>query len=206
MDVLIKGILAGLAYALLLGPLFFMSLKITLSQGLRNGFSLIAGAFLSDFSLVLLSWWGASRLETVTSQTAFQTTFGLAGAVLLFGFGLHAVVSNRKQKEGGKSMEKTKKRYAAIQGFTINILNPSNWLFWLSMATAARAGSEAPRLFLFSALLTVFLSDISKILLARRLGSTLTPRIIRHIVNGAGYLLMALSFWMAGSIYLNFKV
>lgn len=201
MDVLIKGILAGLAYALLLGPLFFMSLKITLGQGLRNGFSLIAGAFLSDFLLVLLSWWGASRLEAVTSQDAFQSTFGLAGAVLLFGFGLHAVFSNRKQKEGGGDMVKTKKRYAALQGFTINVLNPSNWLFWLSMATAARAGSDAPRLFLFAALATVFLSDLTKVLLARRLGSTLTPRTIQYIVTGAGYLLMALSLWMAGSIF-----
>jgi threonine/homoserine/homoserine lactone efflux protein len=201
MDVLIKGFLAGLAYALLLGPLFFMSLKITLGQGLRNGFSVVFGAFLSDFSLVLLSWWGASRLEAVTSQTAFQSTFGLVGALLLFGFGLHAVLSNRKPKEGSKGVEKTKKRYAAMQGFTINILNPSNWLFWLSMATTARAGSDTPQLFLFSALLTVFLSDISKVLLARRLGSSLTPRIIHYIVTGAGYLLMALSVWMAGSIF-----
>ncbi|MCC6410929.1 MAG: LysE family transporter [Saprospiraceae bacterium] len=201
MDVLIKGVLAGLAYALLLGPLFFMSLKITLGQGLRNGFSLIVGAFLSDFLLVSLSWWSALRLEAVVSQEAFQNAFGFTGAVLLFGFGLHAVFSNRKQKDGDSSMVKTKKRYAAMQGFTINILNPSNWLFWLSMATAARAGSDAPRLFLFSALATVFLSDITKVLLARRLGSSLTPRTIHYIVTGAGYLLMALSLWMAGSIF-----
>ena len=100
-------------------------------------------------------------------------------------------------------MGKTKKRYAAMQGFTINILNPSNWLFWLSMATAAHAGSDTPRLFLFSALTTVFMSDVTKVLVARRLGSALTPRILHHIVTGAGYLLMALSFWMAGSIFVD---
>jgi len=200
MDVLIKGVLAGLAYALLLGPLFFMSLKITLGQGLRNGLSLVAGAFLSDLLLVLLSWWGASRLQEVTSQDAFQNTFGFAGAALLFAFGLHAVWSNRKPKETDLTKEPSKKRYAVLQGFFINILNPSNWLFWLSMATAAHAGSDSPWLFLVAAMATVFLSDVTKVLLAKRLGSALTPKIIHWIVTGAGYLLMALSFWMALSM------
>ncbi len=201
MDVLIKGVLAGLAYALLLGPLFFMSLKLTLAQGLRNGFSLIVGAFLSDFLLVALSWWGAGRLETITSRAAFQSTFGAAGALLLFGFGLHAVITHKRQVQKAENAPpKLRKRYAAMQGFAINVLNPSNWLFCLSMATAARAGSASPRIFLLSALATVFLSDTAKVVLAKYLGQKLTPKLVQAIVSGAGYLLMALSLWMALSI------
>ncbi len=83
MEPVLKGILAGLAYGLLLGPLFFVSLKVTLNEGWRNGVALVGGAFASDALLVAGGWWGASRLRICQRGDLFQSGFGLISGLIL---------------------------------------------------------------------------------------------------------------------------
>ncbi len=90
MEPVLKGILAGLAYGMLLGPMFFVSLKVTLTQGWRNGVALVGGAFTSDAILVAGGWWSATRLAAFAKQEMFQTGFGLLSGLVLFGFGVSA--------------------------------------------------------------------------------------------------------------------
>lgn len=198
-----KGLLSGLAYGLLIGPLFFMNIRTTLTHGMRQGVALVAGAFTSDLLLVLASWWGAGRLAAITSEGLFQSWFGLACGLLLFGFGLSAVWPRKRNFEGQMEENKplAKRRYAFFQGFSINMTNPSNWLFWLGVATAARA--EAPggsenyvRVFMAAALIALFATDLSKALLAHQIGRRLKPGVPEKIVRFAGFILMGVSSWI----------
>lgn len=203
MEPILKGLLSGLAYGLLIGPLFFMNLRTTLSHGLRQGIALVAGAFTSDLILVFASWWGAAKLAAITQQGAFQTWFGIICGLMLFGFGLSAAwpKKNKFDKELGEKQPVPKKRYAYFQGFSVNMTNPSNWLFWLGVATAARA--EAPygsenyvRLFMITALIALFATDLSKALLAHQIGKHLKPGVPEKIVQFAGCILMIVSVWI----------
>ncbi len=203
MEPIIKGILSGLAYGLLIGPLFFMNLRTTLMYGMRQGIALVAGAVTSDLILVFTSWWGASRLATLTEEGPFQTWFGIICGVMLFGFGLSAVWSRKRRfdHEMGSLHPIPKKRYAYLQGFSINMTNPSNWLFWLGIATAARAeapdGSESyVKWFMITALLTLFSTDLSKVLLAHQIGKRLKPGVPEKIVQVAGLILIGVSIWI----------
>ena len=208
MEPIIKGLLSGLAYGLLIGPLFFMNIRTTLTHGMRHGVALVAGAFTSDLLLVLASWWGAARLASITSEGLFQSWFGLICGLLLFGFGLSAVWPRKRNfdKEMTDNQPVPKRSYAFLQGFSVNMSNPSNWLFWLGVATAAKAeapgGSETyVRFFMAAALLALFSTDLSKALLAHQIGRRLKPGVPEKIVRFAGFILMGVSSWIIFGVF-----
>lgn len=201
MESIWKGLLAGLAYGLLVGPLFFAALRVTLAQGLRHGVALVGGAFVSDLTLATGGWWSASQLAEIVRTDVFQSVFGVCAALLLFGFGLSAVLPKKKnagmEPETPTSIRGGKRRFAFAQGFLLNISNPSNWLFWLGLATAASAdalagGTGSTGLFLAAALGVLFTTDLCKLLIAHRVGKKLSPVWVQNIVRGAGLILMAL--------------
>jgi threonine/homoserine/homoserine lactone efflux protein len=203
MEPILKGLLSGIAYGLLLGPLFVLNIRTTLSHGIRRGMIQVAGAFFSDSLLVLACWWGSEQLASIAEESTFQRWFGIICGLLLFGFGLSAVWPRKRNLDPNltKSTPMLKKRYAFLQGFSVNTTNPSNWLFWLSIAAAAQA--EAPdeneiyvRLFMVAALIALFCTDLSKVLLAHQIGRKLKPGTPEKIVRLAGFILMGVSSWI----------
>lgn len=206
MEPIIKGILAGLAYGMLLGPLFFVSLRVTLHQGWRNGVALVGGAFASDATLVAGGWWSASRLSSIARQEVFQSGFGLVSGLVLFGIGLSAVwPRKRKVLTENESETLFKRRYSFLKGFLINMSNPSNWIFWLSLATVVQAEalpaeSGYAKIFLFATLVIVLVTDLAKVLLAHKAGKYLKPGVPEKIARLAGVILLVVSGWMLVSI------
>lgn len=210
MEPISKGLLSGLAYGLLLGPMFFMSIRTTLSTGLKHGIALVSGAFSSDLTLVIFSWWSAGKLAAITSESLFQSWFGLICGLLLFGFGLSAVWTrnHRFDKQLNENQPVAKRRHAFLQGFTVNMTNPSNWLFWLGVATAAKADSPAGdpyymRFFMGAALIGLFSTDLAKVALAHQIGQRLKPGVPEKIVRVAGFILMGVSSWILFRVVQN---
>lgn len=195
-EAILKGAFAGVAYGLLLGPLFFLGLEVTLRKGIRNGLALAAGAFVSDAALAAGGWWSAARLLSLANQEAFQDSLGLVGALLIIGFGVSAVWPRREKANTILVEGAFKRRYSFLKGVVLNTANPSNWLFWLGLATAA--GAQAPPtvphytlFFLAAALLLVLATDVAKVLLAGQIGARLRPGVPGKIVRVAGIVLMA---------------
>lgn len=210
MEAIAKGILSGLGYGLLIGPLFFLNIRITLSQGIQHGIALVAGAFTSDLCLVLASWWGAGRLASISNDQFFQGWFGLICGLMLLGFGIAATLPGKRNfdQEMQAAIPSSKRRFAYFQGLLINSTNPSNWLFWLSVAAVAKA--EAPgdsatysRVFMGAALGALFVTDLTKALLADQIGKRLKPGVPEKIVRFAGFILIGLSLWILFSVGQN---
>lgn len=189
--------------------MFFISLKVTLSQGWRNGVALVGGAFASDAVLVAGGWWGASRLAALARQDMFQSGFGLLSGLVLFGFGVSAVWPRKpRHLATGVELVPGKRRYSFLQGFLINMSNPSNWLFWLSLATVVRAdaiseGGGYAETFLFATLLIVLATDLAKVLMAHKIGQQLKPGVPEKIVRVAGIILIAVSSWILIKVVKN---
>jgi threonine/homoserine/homoserine lactone efflux protein len=207
MEAIAKGILSGIGYGLLIGPLFFLSVRVILGHGLQHGLALIAGAFTSDCMLVMTSWWGAGKLEAISTDPGFQNWIGLFSGLLLLGFGISAVWPRKKElalkMEGAVKI--AKRRYSYLQGILINSTNPSNWLFWLSIATVAKSDDSSKeelfaRLFMGAALVTLFCTDLIKAYVAHRIGSKLKPGMTEKIVRVAGIVLICLSSWVLFSV------
>lgn len=210
MEAIAKGILSGLGYGLLIGPLFFLNIRVTLSQGFQHGMALIAGAFASDLALVLACWWSAEKLAAVSNNSFFQGWFGLVCGLMLFGFGLSAVWprKHRFDHEMAKKITRSKRRYSFIQGFFINSSNPSNWLFWLSVAAvaksqAAEGDEQYSRLFMAASLVALFSTDLAKAIIAHKVGRRLKPGLPEKIVAVAGVILIGLSLWIMWTVIQN---
>lgn len=186
-----------------------MSLKVTLSQGWRNGVALVGGAFASDTVLVAGGWWGAARLAAIAQKELFQSGFGLASGLILFSFGVSAVWP-RKRQISFEAMEAptARRRYSFLQGFLINISNPSNWLFWLSLATIVQVealpeNSHYMEAFLIATLAVVFATDLAKVLLAHQIGKRMRPGVPEKIVRVAGVILIVVSSWILFKVVKN---
>lgn len=200
-EAVVKGTLAGLAYGLLLGPLFFLGLQVTLNRGLRNGLALAFGAFTSDALLALGGWWSSAQLLALAKEDFFQSSMGTIGALLIIGFGVSAIWPRNEKATDMLVASAGKRRYSFLKGFMLNMANPSNWLFWMGLATAARA--EAPPelgqytlVFLVAALIMVLSTDLAKVLLANKLGRTLRPGLPGKIVRLAGLILVGVGGWL----------
>ncbi|MBL7775392.1 MAG: LysE family transporter [Saprospiraceae bacterium] len=200
-EAIVKGALAGLAYGLLLGPLFFLGLQVTLKRGLRNGLALAAGAFFSDALLAAGGWWSSAQLLALAREDVFQSSMGTVGALLIIGFGISAIWPQKEKTTEVLVASAGRRRYSFLKGFMLNMANPSNWLFWLGLAAAARA--EAPPavksytlIFLAAALALVLGTDVAKVLLAGTLGKKLKPGLPGRVIRVAGLILIGVGSWL----------
>ena len=198
---MLKGGLAGLAYGMLLGPLFFLSLQVTLNQGLRNGLALAIGAFASDATLAFGGWWSSAQLFTLVRQESFQSGMGAFGALLIIGFGISAIWPRKNKAAGALVAGVGRRRYSFLKGFALNMANPSNWIFWFGLAAAARADAPGDHrgytvAFMVAALFLVLSTDVAKVLLAGKIGVWLRPGLPAKIVRVAGLILIAIGVWV----------
>ncbi len=207
-DALVKGLLLGFYLALSVGPVIFTIIKQSLNNGREGGFSFVAGVWISDIVLVVLS---NVFSELVSTALQYKKIIGYTGSVFLLGMGIFFVffkkVSLRKDAEG-MTIRFRKRDFAKIfmSGFLINTLNPSVILFWLVNATAfAIAYNFQQRILVFSTCIIVnIIADSVKVLLAGRLRQKLTIRNLSIINKVSGTILIGFAFALLyGIIFLS---
>ena len=194
---MMEAVLKGLAISLLLvfsvGPLVFTVIKQSIVNGRTGGFSFIAGIWLSDLLIVVLS---NVFSEAVTSLLHFKKAIGIFGSLFLVGMGIfYLFLKTIKQRSADESAIRVSGSTHArliIAGFFINILNPAVIAFWLTTATTlAIANSVTDRIVIFSTCILVnFGADVGKVLLAGKLSKKLTHRNIVLINKISGLLLL----------------
>ena len=194
---MMEAVLKGLAISLLLvfsvGPLVFTVIKQSIVNGRTGGFSFIAGIWLSDLLIVVLS---NVFSEVVTSLLHFKKAIGIFGSLFLVGMVIFYLflktIKQRSAEESAIRVSGSTHARLIIAGFFINILNPAVIAFWLTTATTlAIANSVTDRIVIFSTCILVnFGADVGKVLLAGKLSKKLTHRNIVLINKISGLLLL----------------
>src|SRR5664279_1142738 len=135
---LLVGCVLGFFLVISVGPVIFTIIKQSLNNGIKGGFSFVAGVWLSDILLVTVS-----NVFSVLVQDIliYKKVIGYAGSMFLIGMGAYYLflkkVSLRTDAEGKEL--RFRKRDAAkifISGFLINTLNPVLLLTWFLYALA----------------------------------------------------------------------
>ncbi len=194
LESIIKGIGLGLILAVSVGPVIFTILKQSINNGHKGGFSFVAGVWLSDIVLVVIS----NMFSTLVMEVlAFKATIGYIGASFVLCMGVYYVFFKKVYVGEEKNVllvEFGKKDFtkAFMSGFFINTLNPSVMLFWLINATAfAVTHSPFERIILFGVCLLVnFVADVLKVMLAAKVRHSLTPQNINIINKISGTILI----------------
>lgn len=128
---LLYGLSLGVALGLATGPAFLMLVAATVQQKRDGGLWAVAGMVDSDLLMALLSLLGVGFVKSLRQYEAHAA---LIGGIVLIGAGLVSLF--RKSEESETSLPDFRSGlgiYARV--FMVNILNPLNWVFWLTVCT-----------------------------------------------------------------------
>lgn len=175
------------------GPVIFTIIKQSLNNGRDGGFSFVAGVWLSDIILIIVS---NVFSQLVTELLEYRTAMGVIGSIFFIAMGLFYVffkkIKLQTAERGMLPFSKAKMFRIFTSGFFLNTLNPNVFLFWLGTATAfASKYTFNERILIFAICLVVNISaDILKVLTAGRLRNRLTLHNISLINKISGTILI----------------
>lgn len=205
-EALIVGCVLGFFLVISVGPVIFTIIKQSLNNGIKGGFSFVAGVWLSDIILVT-----ASNMFTVlvSDVLKYKKVIGYAGSAFLIGMGAFYLflkkVTLRTDAEGNEI--RFRKRDAAkifISGFLINTLNPVLLLTWFLYALAFTVKYDLQqRIVIFTTCILINIgADILKVLLAEKIRTKLTVHNLSLINKIAGTILIVFGgFLLYQTIY-----
>lgn len=194
------GIALGLVLSLLLGPVFFALLQISLAHGFRAGAKMVAGIAASDLFFILICYFG---LAPIASTPVFQYWMGIIGGGIMMAFGLASVLKlPAKASDADKTIAKLDGWKLVLRAFVLNGLNPFVLIFWLTTTSnvITRYPAEPMNhcLFFVGMVMTAIGTDLAKAYAAKRLSSVMKPELLRYLTIGVG---IALFIFGARTIY-----
>lgn len=209
-EAIIAGFTLGLLLAISVGPVIFTIIKQSLTNGHTGGFSFVAGVWLSDIVLVVLS---NVFSELVQGLLEYKKVIGIVGSIFLVGMGVINIFFKKVTLHGSQpGIPQTFRKRDMLKifssGFLINTLNPNVFIFWLGMATAVSGKfTLGERIIVFAVCLGVnILADVLKVVLAGRLRTRLTIQTIGIINKVSGCILIGFGVALFyGAIFLADK-
>jgi threonine/homoserine/homoserine lactone efflux protein len=208
-EAILKGLALGFVLALSVGPIIFTIIKQSLNNGHKGGFSFVAGVWVSDILLVVLS-------NTLTAMVAelleHKKVIAYCGSSFLIAMGLYFVFFKKVHlttDAEGKDIRFRKRDIARVfaSGFIINTLNPGVILFWLGNATVlSLTHTLQERIIIFSVCLLVNMSaDVGKVMMAGKLRSRLTLRTLSVINKISGTILIGFGVALLWGVFFFVK-
>jgi threonine/homoserine/homoserine lactone efflux protein len=129
LDFVVTVVLVTVSGALAPGPLFFANVSKGVELGAKSGLIFAVAHTLVEFSLVMLLSFG---LFVINSELV-RTVIGVAGGVVLIGFGLTQVYSLLRPRQGrvGEKGRVSSPRLLLL-GLALTGLNPFFIVWWLT--------------------------------------------------------------------------
>lgn len=203
----INGLMLGCILALSVGPVIFTVIKQSLNNGHIGGISFVAGVWISDILLVIIS---NAFSALVTELLEYKSVIGYIGSAFLVVMGVYYLFFKKVtlRPEGDNTIARFRKRDMLkifSSGFFINTLNPTVFVFWLATATAMAAKFNfQQRVIIFAVCITFNMAaDSFKVLLADRLRTKLTLHNITVINKVSGLILVGFGLALLyGTVFL----
>ena len=197
---MIKDILAaiplGFFLSFMIGPVFFVLLETSVVKGFRAALVFDLGVVLADVIFILIAYFSSYRLiESIKDDPAL---FVFGGLVMLT-YGIISFLKIKKPKKNidpEDPVELAKKNYLNlfVKGFFLNFINIGVLGFWLALliTIGPKLELKAVRMFTFfsTVILSYFVTDIFKILLAKQLRNKLNPNNIALIKKAISVVLI----------------
>lgn len=183
LDDILTAIPFGIILAFTIGPVFFVLLETSATKGFRSALIFDLGVILADIIFIIIAFYSTNNLREKIGNDPSFLIFG--GALLI----VYGIISFIKTSKSFRSIVKEyhkveiKKGYGKlfIKGFLLNFINIGvllGWLGFIVLGDSLTSSKHGDIVFIISMLLAYFVSDLVKIVIAKRLKAKLTPRLI----------------------------
>lgn len=178
---ILAAIPIGIFLAFLLGPVFFVLLETAAIKGFRAALCFDLGVLFADVVFLIIAYFSTSQLLHKIQDDPAIFIFG--GGILAT-YGLISYINQKKVVPNPQTSELRKLKKSdyfglGVKGFLLNFVNIGVLGFWLGLIIVfgPTMKMDPKRLLVFfcSVLLTYFIVDLLKILLAKKLNHKLTP-------------------------------
>lgn len=211
MQWIFDGVKMGLILTFLVGPLFFTLVQTGVEQGFRAGLAVAIGIWISDLLFIVSVYQGVAYFTHLIKIPNFTWWLGLAGSLLLAGFGIGTLVANPVyplHEEAPPPARSTAYFQLLSTGFLINTINPFTVFFWVGLMTTMYAKSDFgldPAYGLFGGILgTIMLTDTLKVALAKWIRHTLRPKHLFWLrrISGVALIVFGVALLLRVLVYL----
>lgn len=182
MDFVLNGIFFGLILAVMLGPIFFVTTTETIQNGKKAGFAITSGVWISDLTIILLSYFFVSQLKEYLNHPNAKIILGILGGIIFITIGVISLRKKVKANEEAYAQSWGLKSLSdfLIKGILVNTVNPFTFFFWLTiMSTKVVALGLSPKetfLFIGGIFITIVITDSIKVFLADKI-----RKIMKHV-------------------------
>ncbi|SHI71153.1 LysE family translocator [Algibacter luteus] len=201
-DDILTAIPFGIILAFTIGPVFFVLLETSATKGFRSALIFDLGVILADIIFIVIAFYSTNTLRGKIGNDPSFLIFG--GALLI----VYGIISFMKTSKSFRSIVKEyhkveiQKDYGKlfIKGFLLNFINIGvllGWLGFIVIGDSLTTSKHGDIVFISSMLVAYFVSDLFKIVIAKRLKAKLTPRlifktkkVIALVILGFGVLLL----------------
>jgi len=194
---ILSAIPLGFFLSFMIGPVFFVLLETSVVKGFRAAIIFDLGVVLADIIFIVIAFFSSYRLIQSIKDDPALFVFG--GLVMLT-YGIISFVKNKKESKKSideidpKELAKTNYLTLFVKGFFLNFINIGVLGFWLAILITIGPQLElkTSRMMTFfsTLIITYFITDIFKILLAKQLRNKLNPKNILLIKKGISIVLI----------------
>jgi len=187
----LNAVLLGFGLAFMVGPVFFSLIETSISKGARAAIIFDLGVILADSVFITMAYFGSIPfLEKIQGDPRIF----LVGGLLLIIFGVFTIMHKKTRKKVSDEelviSEKNNYLTLFLKGFFLNFINFGVLAFWLTVVIAVtsslQANGDKVLEYFAVVMLTFFIVDLGKIMLAKQLKRKLTPNVLRKIRIGLG--------------------
>jgi len=189
---ILTAIPLGFFLSFMIGPVFFVLLETSVVKGFRAAIVFDFGVVLADIIFILIAYFSSYRLiESIKDDPALF----IFGGLVMLTYGIISFVKNKKAKKNidpEDPVELAQTNYFSLffKGFFLNFINIGVLGFWLAIliTIGPKLQLDPTRMFTFftTVILSYFITDVFKILLAKQLRNQLNPKniiLIKKIIS-----------------------
>lgn len=163
---LLEGLFWGFASILFIGPVVFELINASVIKS-KYGIAVALGIILGDIIYVFAVY---NSLKFIIGNEMFNDIVSYAGFAILLAIGIIYFFKKAPQLDNDKLLSKGDYPKYFLRGFSINFFNPFVLTVWVLVVKYAKTTySEHSISFLIAALLGIFLIDLFKIYLSKKL-------------------------------------
>lgn len=190
-----NAFLVGFFMAVMIGPVFFTLIQISILKGARAAIAFDFGVILGDISFILIAYYGSKPL---LEKIKDDPRLFLIGGLILIIYGFITYFDKKKGKDYITEMIAVpiKNNYIKLffKGFFLNFINVGVLGFWLGVVLVVGPALQMNQGVIFwyfaKVIFAYFSADIIKISLAKQLKNKMTPTVIYNFKKIMGVILI----------------